>query len=222
MEELKAPGIFLSFDDWHIKEWHEALPFFETNNIKAIFNVSFMFEAKIKICDRDFHQLREIQEAGHTIGFHSMTHKSASTYINKMGTEQYLEKEILPGLKRLNNHGFYPRHFAYPYGQYNEASNKCLGTIFDTLRATHLPIEGGTKIEHILNHTYADLNAIKEAKALKAYCFGMEIGLIKQALDNKRIVFTFDHVPNFEKLTELVMVAKNSQAKFYSMELLNK
>lgn len=222
MEEIKAPGIFLSFDDWYIQEWHGALPFFEMNNIKAIFNVSFMFETKEKIYDGDFQQLREIQEEGHTIGFHSTTHESASTYINKMGTEQYLEKEIFPGLEKLNKAGFYPRHFAYPYGQYNEASNICLGKIFDTLRVTFEALAGRDMTEHTLSHTYADLNAIKEAGFLKAYCIDTDISLIKQVLAYERIVFIYGHIPDFEKLTELVMAAKKSQAKFYSMELLNK
>jgi len=132
MQSLKDKAIFLSFDDWHVKEWIEFLPVLDKYGIKATFYIAFHHQGKRRVFPEDIPLIKRLHDEGHTIGCHTWHHLNSKNMIAKWGNKKYIQKEILPCLEALG--GLQVQHFSYPYGPYSAESNVCLYGRFDTLR----------------------------------------------------------------------------------------
>lgn len=127
----KVGKLVLSFDDRSIKQWHSALNIFDMYEAKATFFITGYY----KTSDYDKALLKEIQEAGHEIGSHSVNHLNAIDYISQHGIDKYITDEINPNIKAMTDNGFNIESFAFPYNATNSEIQEALSPYFTSMRA---------------------------------------------------------------------------------------
>lgn len=143
-------SICLGFDDAHLAEWAAWIPDFARYGMRCTFYLSGMGGYGAL----DWDAVRRLQDAGHTIGCHTMHHSRAGL----VGTEidrsdprltdeiaypdfgEFLSGEIWPALELLDTNGAEAHHYAYPFGNHSNESDEHLLEIFETVRI------GGTGI----------------------------------------------------------------------------
>lgn len=106
-----AKPVVITFDDGWRNQYEYAFPLLKKHNLKATF---FVYTKPIDHYPHflTWNQLKEMQEAGMTIGDHTVTHP----YLSKL-TDDELRYEVLEGKKELEAHlGVTVRHFASPFG----------------------------------------------------------------------------------------------------------
>ena len=118
----------LTFDDRYFASWESAIPLFAKYNAHVTFFVSR------KIDSETLESMKKLQNAGHSIGLHGLTHAKAVDFIKKYGAKKYTDDEIMPQLEICRKNGIKIRSFAYPYSQNDEESDKELFKNFDFLR----------------------------------------------------------------------------------------
>jgi len=201
---IKLPALFPSFDDCHIQDWYNFLPFFQRHGIRVTFYIS---NIKYLTVD-DWAKIRKIQDSNHCIGLHGYTHTRAGLEVGKLGCEEYLEKEIIPALALLSKHGITNiNHFSYPWGNRTSESDACLLKHFKTLRI------GG-----IRNYT---LNEAQKTRIINSTYIGMknENGFkqrqkfILHTIANKKVAFCYMHKSIKNRLEWLV----NQNINIYPM-----
>jgi peptidoglycan/xylan/chitin deacetylase (PgdA/CDA1 family) len=130
---LPDPGIVLTFDDDRVNNWYEYLPLLDSAGVKATFYICkynrFTAEQKRK--------LAAIKSHGHEIAFHSTNHYNMEEYVYKQKhtIDDLMRCEVEAGLKLMNQDGYYPTTFAYPYGAHNGVFDKVLMRYFKSVRA---------------------------------------------------------------------------------------
>ena len=130
---LPEAGVVLTFDDDRINNWYEYLPMLDSAGVKATFYICkynrFTSEQKRK--------LAIIKSHGHEIAFHSTNHYNMEDYVYKQKhtIDDLMRCEVEAGLKLMNQDGFYPTTFAYPYGAHNGVLDKTLMRYFKSVRA---------------------------------------------------------------------------------------
>lgn len=157
-------GLCLTFDDRFILSWYRALPLLEKYNAKATFFICWPHKMRW----RDIRMLREIAAAGHEIGCHTYTHARLNKYLNHFGLDAYLDEQIDPAIKAMQDMGFPPTSFAYPYFRHRPHVTDELLKRFDVVRAAS-PYSGWG--DHIVPP--------EGARVVNAYCMtdmtGMEL-----------------------------------------------
>ncbi len=130
---MKEPGIVLTFDDNRVENWVKYLPLLDSFGVKATFYICkynrFTNDQKKK--------LSIIKSYGHEIAFHSTNHYNMEDYVYKQNhtVDELMRFEVEAGLKLMNQDGFYPTTFAYPYGAHNGLFDKLLMRYFKSVRA---------------------------------------------------------------------------------------
>jgi peptidoglycan-N-acetylglucosamine deacetylase len=105
-------GICISFDDAYVDEWFELREAFQ----KYDANVTFFVTKFDTLTPEQIQKLKVLQADGHEIGFHGAHHVLSEYYIKDHSLQDYVQFEIVDGIASMNEHGFYPTSFAYPYG----------------------------------------------------------------------------------------------------------
>lgn len=116
---LPGKAVIISFDDGWSDQYMYAFPILKKYHFAATF---FVFTNSIgRHGFLTWDQLKEMRDAGMTIGNHSRSHPYLATITDSYtlwdeiyGSKQVLEKEL----------GVPINQFAYPFGQYNEATLK--------------------------------------------------------------------------------------------------
>jgi peptidoglycan-N-acetylglucosamine deacetylase len=130
---LQESGIALTFDDDRVDNWFKYLPLMDSLGVKATFYVcryhSFTREQKRK--------LSVLKNHGHEIAFHGNLHRNLKDFIYKNGhsLEDIIKYEVAEDIKLMNNDGFYPTAFAYPYGAHDLYIDLFLTEHFKSVRA---------------------------------------------------------------------------------------
>jgi len=130
---LPEPGIVLTFDDDRVDNWYQYLPLLDSAGVRATFYICkynrFTAEQKRK--------LTIIKNHGHEIAFHSTNHYNMEDYVYKQKhtIDDLMRCEVEAGLKLMNQDGFFPTTFAYPYGAHNGVFDKMLMRYFKSVRA---------------------------------------------------------------------------------------
>jgi len=212
---MDKPGIILAFDDCFISEWYECLPFFARHNMRVTFYLAYLST----IDSEQWKKLQAISEAGHVIGFHGLNHMRAGEVSKPPNDptrkhqitswEEFLDVDIRPGIELLSEHfdGWY-KHYAYPYGNRSDESDKVLLRYFHTLRT------GGRNLYpvHEVPRVYATFDFGK--KPDEQLC-GHE-GLVKVAGEQEKIVAFHMHRPVIHRLEFLAAEATHYGLTFYT------
>lgn len=217
---ISAPGVVLSFDDSLIEKWSEAMEMFEKEDVQATFFCHRWAAETSAMNEQEKASLKDFQNKGHEIGFHTIHHLGAKDAKYK-GTmqekaQQYFDGEIDPGVQDMQNSGFSPSSFSYPYVS---------GT------AVH-----NTKIINTLPHIrefFAHVNQIDDSQGDTVKIENIKAMLDKYKKDKEIGVF-FGHwilKSNFEpanprykqrvsiqKLKDIISYAKEIGLKFYTLE----
>ncbi len=144
-------GLALTFDDYNIDNWFSYMGLLDSAKVKGTFYVSNYN----KLTTNQKEKLLQLQDHGHEIAFHSSNHKNFVEKMQSHGFKKLMEEEIVNGLQIMQNDGFYPKTFAYPYGAHNLIMDKVLLKKFKsirTLNGTHdlnnslYPLSGNTVI----------------------------------------------------------------------------
>jgi len=217
-------GVALTFDDNYIDNWYPNLDLFDSLGVKATFYISNYN----KLSDAQKTKLKAIRVHGHEIAFHSTNHVDFLKCVDSTSVDRLVKEEIIHGLRLMNNNGFYPTTFAYPYGRHNDRLDKLLLKYFKSVRALN-----GTK------NLSRSLAPLKDNKLL----FGLGIdessnrslnkieGLLYLAQQTNRCAVLLVHnverhdtqmqIPLW-KLTEIILRAKSLNLKFYTISEISK
>jgi len=126
-------ALCFTFDDYHGESWLKALPLFRKYDAHVTFFVVG------EITPEKAEVMKKLQDAGHTVGLHSLHHRDALPFIHERSQEEYLRTEIQPQLEVCARHGIRIRSFAYPNNRRDEESDRMLFPYFDHLRAGRGP-----------------------------------------------------------------------------------
>lgn len=133
-------GLCLTFDDKFIEGWFSALELFERYNAKATFFVCWPHKLK----QREKRLLRKIAAAGHEVGCHTLEHVRLPKFLQTGDFDDYVTQQIDPAIQAMQDMGFDPRSFSYPYFKYRPDLNDMLLEKFDVLRVEG-PVSGFAK-----------------------------------------------------------------------------
>jgi len=217
---IQEPGIALTFDDDKIDNWFTYLPLLDSTNTKVTFYICkynrFTAEQKRK--------LAVIQSHGHEIAFHTTNHYNMEEYVykSKHTLEELMHCEIVAGLKLMNNDGFFPVTFAYPYGAHNGLFDKTLMRYFKSVRALN-----GTQdfsksvVPTTKNQLLYGLGIDKSSSRSDADI----INTLQSAKNNNTCAILVAHEINtgsrysitLERLNKIIAFTKTNHLKFYTV-----
>lgn len=214
--------IYLSFDDCHIKEWFSYRDWFIDNRVFATFYVSNLKT----ITDPEWGKLQLLKQDGHCIAFHSTNHRRAGLtgvpeddpmrHNRRLANEvfyrtwsEYLEHEILWGVRFMRERGLEPHHFAYPWGNSNGMTDTELLQVFVTLR-------NGGKGYYATKPSGRIVTAMLWGKYPKQLRCGHEGTLM--LLNQHYYLFPYLHEPVAHRLQYLADAAKLHNAEFLTFD----
>jgi hypothetical protein len=130
----EVPGsLALAFDDRDLEGWTALRPTFMHYGARVTF-----FTSEYPFLNAtEKQELFDLAADGHDIEYHSTHHYNAADYANAHGVEQYINDDILPGLKAMRDDGWNPTMFAYPFGARTTATDEALKPLFTHIRAIY-------------------------------------------------------------------------------------
>ena len=168
-------GIALTFDDRYIDDWYAIRPILQKYNAHA----TFFITRPDRLDASQISKLQILQQDGNEIAFHGLNHLDAQEYLKTHTVQEYLDIEIIPGIISLQNKGFTPVSFAYPYGHDDPALTQALQAHFEHIRDTaysyndmiyyqygsNQPFIAGIGIDEYYGNTLTNIyNGISKAK----------------------------------------------------------
>jgi peptidoglycan/xylan/chitin deacetylase (PgdA/CDA1 family) len=109
------------FDDGNRDGYDRAYPILERYGFQGVFAV-VVGRVDVKRRAMTWAELRELQEAGHEIANHSMSHANVAR-LDRAG----LAREVGRSAARLRRHlGAWPRTFVYPYGSWDRSAMRAV------------------------------------------------------------------------------------------------
>lgn len=216
---MPCSGIALTFDDHSVEEWYNSLPLFDSFKVKATFYVSNY----PKLTEKDKWMLHQLQDHGHEIAYHSLTHPDFVKYLKKHPPAQLLSEEIDKGMALMNADGFYPKTFAYPYGSHNNQTDQLLLKRFKSLRALNGSPDRSKSFTATSDNTMLysiglDLSSGKSMDEL--------LNLISLAQQNSNCLVLLGHHINqpatkmqvpYERLKKIITTVHERKMKFYTV-----
>lgn len=131
--EQSRGAVCFTFDDYHGENWLKADPIFKKYDAHAtFFVVGEITQEKAAV-------MKQLRDAGHTVGLHTLHHRDALPFIHEQGEAKYLAEEIAPQLEACRKYGLTIRSFAYPNNRRDEAADRMLEPFFDHFRAGNGP-----------------------------------------------------------------------------------
>ncbi|OMF12119.1 hypothetical protein BK131_19135 [Paenibacillus amylolyticus] len=119
----KEPSVLITFDDGYKDNIEYAVPILEQFGVKAMFFViTNNMESHSEDCNNsdashlfmNWRDLVEIENAGHVLGAHTLSHPKMHEI--SMQTSQWQMEESIKKVKEHCSNPENPIHFAYPYG----------------------------------------------------------------------------------------------------------
>lgn len=111
---LPAKPVMITFDDTRLDQFTNALPELDKYGFKGVFFIMTVSLGKPGYMSRE--QVKQLSDAGHTIGSHTYDHKNVKKYEGKDWDEQVAKPS-----KQLTEITGKPIHyFAYPFGLWNK------------------------------------------------------------------------------------------------------
>ncbi len=164
--------LVLTFDDDFVDQWHAHRDLLAERGVSA----AYMVTRWDQLDDEAVGQLIELQQEGHEIGCHGLTHANPEDYAEASSVEAYVQDEVLPALELMEADGVEPTSYSYPWGgrssELDDALEQHFAVLRDSGRITQVertlfqdgdgnPVHGGR-----LDHGYAaeeDLRELLEA-----------------------------------------------------------
>lgn len=136
MTDGSLPAVFLTFDDADVDAWTSQITACRYLGIAATFYCSLVDPSSRERADNDkyWEGVRLLRDAGHAIGYHTVSHLNCAEMVVQRGLERWLDEEIELGMSAFVAHGIEPRDFAYPYGMHDDTTDVALLRRFNTLR----------------------------------------------------------------------------------------
>jgi PKD repeat protein len=125
-------GVAITFDDNAVENWNAIQDLLEEYDA----HVTFFVSSFGGLSESQINTLTLFNENGHEIAFHGAHHTDAQEYLSSHSIDEYLNYEIIPGIALMQNAGFNPVDFAYPYGSEDEALTEVLQGYFLHIRGT--------------------------------------------------------------------------------------
>lgn len=179
-------AVCFTFDDYHGEKWLKSVPLFQKYGAHATFFIVG------EITPEKADTMKKLQNAGHTVGLHTLHHRDAVPFIQEQGEARYLKEEIFPQLDACKKYGITVRSFAYPNNRRDEASDRMLFPYFDHLRAGNGPARKPLfyPLETLPEKSWLGGTGIgtyykSDLKVLKA--------LITQAAESRSVLVFFSH-----------------------------
>ena len=122
-------AVCFTFDDYSGANWLKADKIFKKYNAHVTFFVSGA------ITPEKAAVMKQLQDAGHSVGLHSIRHRNAVPLPANWTPTLYFEKEIAPQLEVCRQNGIDVRGFAYPNNRRSDETDAELFKHFDYLRA---------------------------------------------------------------------------------------
>lgn len=217
--EHEAPGgVFLSFDDDYLVEWHAQRELLREFGARA----TFFVRGLDRLSDRELRLLHDLKADGHEIGSHSYRHRSVMRHYggNPEKIGDYLREEVIPAAESMRAAGLEPRSFAFPYGhhtpEYDAAVLEHFGHVRGTaykrrfvaphrLRAIYHRMGSGERVHHALGIDNVYSNQVHLTAALrKAATQRLVLGLYAHRLAEDDEQYTLRP----SKLRELLALAR--------------
>lgn len=220
------PGIVLSFDDSrNISSWLDACDLFSRYDARA----TFFIEAPDRMDKRQWEGLRELVSQGHAVGCHGMRHEKAVDYCRIHGTDCWLQEEVLPALKSLEDRGFEVSAFVYPYSQCDAETNDALKKYFDHARTGIALQEGQPLVE--LDDIFKPAGEVLPSFLLQAKSLdrcsdttSFEKAIFR-AVSRNEVLFAYGHgigdkadLTNIRFLEEFLVVLNSNGLRFYTYD----
>lgn len=215
-------GIALTFDDQYVDDWYSQLPLLDSMGAKATFYVSNYSS----LTKEQKKKLKILEQHGNEIAFHSTHHLHMVRELKKKSLRQLMKEEVLDGLDSMHKDGFYPKNFAFPFGEHNDMLDAAMISVFRSIRL----LNGSSDLTQSVCRR-------KEKAFFRALTIddgGRSDGTLCGMLDNAKnhnnvVVLVGHHIeshlkPNvsLRKLRVLLRKAKELQLKFYTISELSR
>ncbi len=210
-------AICLSFDDYPVDEWFKLRELF----LKYDARVTFFVTRFDTLTAKQIEKLKILQNDGHEIGFHGAKHVLSEYYIKDHSLEEYIKNEIVAGVNSMNDSGFYPTSFAYPYSAKYWGTDKELLKYFYVIRS-EVPYHKGDDITELDDIFYKyDGSRLLYAIAIDRKGNLDSLSLqraIHRIMSHKEVLMLYGHEPNstfdVSFLTTILKTAKANNLKF--------
>ncbi len=204
-------GVAITFDDASIDEWCSILDLLDKYDAK----VTFFVTNWDKLDSEQIKKLKVLQNAGHEIGCHGLTHKSINDYASSAdGMRTYIKEEVVPAIKIMGGYGFPPLSFAYPKGNRGEnpiMADQFLLIYFHYLRSTHGLAASKIPYEDLLYRKCGDNRRVLSSLKIDGHSLegleGIQASLQRAAEQNEIVVF-YAHRPSNEPGRNNISIAR--------------
>ncbi|MGE0872837.1 MAG: polysaccharide deacetylase family protein [Kofleriaceae bacterium] len=130
--EAGGAGIAFSFDDRDVAGWNALRALFAQHGARITFFVTRFHTLK----QAELEIVRALEADGHDIEYHATNHRNARDFVATSGGEAYISEDIIPDLENMQEAGFNPVSFGYPFGARTAETDALLGEYFPLLRAS--------------------------------------------------------------------------------------
>lgn len=153
---LTEPGIVLTFDDsGNLEGWAKRIPLFKKYGAKA----TFFLDKPDKLNDRQKEAMKQLAEIGCEMASHGLRHQHGAKLLEEKGREVYLNEEILPCIKALEDLGYPQKTLGYAFSSRSKETDEALMPYFKHIRTgsgvCDRPIDK-------LNHIFMPLNNVRD------------------------------------------------------------
>ena len=122
-------ALCLTFDDHYLDSWCRELPRFARFGAHATFFISGAISSPT-----DTGKMRQLQEAGHSLGLHGQSHAPATDVVARSGIDGFMAQEFDPQMKVCAAAGLTVRNWAYPNSKRSEATDAALAKRVSRMR----------------------------------------------------------------------------------------
>ena len=216
-DDMDRPGVVLTFDDRSIDNWFRYMPLLDSFGARATFYISSYH----MLTSDQKNKLKQIQNRGHEIGYHTTFHSNLCEYLKLHGIEDLMSMEICQDLKKMSRDGYNPVSFAYPYGAHNFYLDNQLLSTFKSVRALNGTNDleksiTGKMVHPVLYALGIDNNSrsITTIERLMEFVNSKNksLVLVGHQIENPNAKF---QVP-YEKLKSILRKTKDLNMKFYT------
>lgn len=178
-------AVCFTFDDFGGDNWVKADKIFKKYNAHATFLIAGNPTDKLDV-------IKKLQDAGHSVGLHTVKHTDAVTDPQLLTPEEYFSREVKSQLDFCRANGINVTAFAYPNNRHNEEFDQFFFQYFDFLRVGSGPAK---------KPIFIPMDQVGKKMLLQGYGIGKfyksDLAELKKILDhaaetNSMIVF-FSH-----------------------------